>query len=183
METQQFKISADESLINWIGRKVTGTHNGTIMIKEGSLSFDKGILSSGEFVIDMTSIDILDITDPALNAQFATHLHSDDFFNSHQYPVSTLKMTSAEPRGSGPYRMDALLTIKGITHPVSFDADIATSEEEVKATAKLTVDRTKFAIKYRSGNFFKDLGDNLIFNNFDVHVQVTAKALVAIPAL
>jgi hypothetical protein len=39
------------------------------------------------------------------------------------------------------------------------------------------IDRTKYEMKFRSGNFFKDLGDNLIYNDFEINVSVTAKAV------
>jgi hypothetical protein len=38
------------------------------------------------------------------------------------------------------------------------------------------VDRTLYGIKFRSGNFFKNLGDTLIYNDFDLNVTLTAKA-------
>jgi len=31
-------------------------------------------------------------------------------------------------------------------------------------------------MRFRSGNFFRDLGDNLIYNDFDLNVNITAKA-------
>jgi hypothetical protein len=38
------------------------------------------------------------------------------------------------------------------------------------------IDRTKYEMKFRSGNFFKDLGDTLIYNDFELNINVTAKA-------
>jgi hypothetical protein len=32
-------------------------------------------------------------------------------------------------------------------------------------------------MKFRSGNFFKDLGDTLIYNDFELNVSITAKAI------
>ena len=40
----------------------------------------------------------------------------------------------------------------------------------------MVIDRTQFDIKFRSGNFFKDLGDTLIYNDFELNVNITAKA-------
>ncbi len=65
METQNFKIVNSQSSVNWIGKKVTGAHDGTIAIKEGNFIFNDGKLSGGNVVIDTTSIIILDITDPS----------------------------------------------------------------------------------------------------------------------
>ncbi len=174
METQNFKLESAKSNIDWIGRKVTGSHNGTINIKEGSLTFSDGKLSSGNVVIDTTSIKILDVTDPATNAQFAVHLASDDFFNSTQFPEALFEITSAIANNKTT-QMEGNLTIKGITHPTTFDAIIITSDNQVTLTGKIVIDRTKYGIKFRSGNFFKNLGDNLIYNDFDLNIKVTAR--------
>ena len=77
MKDKKFKIVAAQSNIDWIGRKVTGSHNGTVAIKEGSLILNDDKLTGGKFIVDTTSIKILDIMDPATNAQFAGHLASE----------------------------------------------------------------------------------------------------------
>ncbi|HKC67958.1 MAG TPA: YceI family protein [Bacteroidia bacterium] len=172
METQKFKIVSAKSNIDWVGKKVTGAHNGTIAVKDGELVLKDGKLTGGKFIVDTTSIKILDITDPATNAQFAGHLASDDFFSIEKHPEAKLEITSV----SGNH-VQSNLTIKGITHPVSFDAKVNANGDMLTATGKLVVDRTKYEMKFRSGNFFKDLGDTLIYNDFDLNVSLTAKAV------
>ena len=170
MKTQKFQIVNAQSNINWVGRKVTGAHNGTIGIKAGSLTLTDGKLSGGEFIIDSTSIQILDVTDPATNAQFAGHLASDDFFSSEKYPEAVLEIVSVSGN-----RVDGNLTIKGITQPVGFDAVVKTNGDLLTATGKLVIDRTKYEMKFRSGNFFQNLGDTLIYDHFELEGVVTAK--------
>jgi polyisoprenoid-binding protein YceI len=176
METQLNVITA-KSNIEWVGRKVTGAHNGTIPFKQGALQLSNGQLTGGLFVIDTTAITILDVSDPATNAQFAGHLASDDFFNSTQYPEATLQLTHAEPRGNDSYRVIADLTIKGISHPIGFDATVTQQGNQVTAKATVTVDRTLYNMKFRSGNFFTNLGDTLIYNHFDLNIHITAQAV------
>ena len=171
MKTQKFEIINAQSNIDWVGRKVTGLHNGTIAVKEGKLILNDGKLTGGKFVIDSSSIKILDVTDPATNAQFAGHLASDDFFSTQKYPEASLEITSV----SG-IRIEGNLTIKGITHPVGFDAAINVNGDLLTATGRLVIDRTKYEMKFRSGNFFKDLGDTLIYNDFELNVSIIAKA-------
>ena len=171
MENQKFKIVSTQSNIDWVGTKVTGAHNGTIAVKEGEVTLNDGKLTGGKVIIDTTSIKILDITDPATNAQFAGHLASDDFFSIDKYPEATLEITSV----SGNH-VEGNLTIKGITHPVGFNAVVNVNGDTLIATGKLVIDRTKYEMKFRSGNFFKDLGDTLIYNDFELNVSVTAKA-------
>ena len=171
MGTQNFKIVNTQSNIDWVGKKVTGAHNGTIAIKEGEIVVTDGKLTGGKFVIDTTSIKILDITDPSTNAQFFGHLASDDFFSTEKYPEATLEIISVSGN-----RVEGSLTIKGITHPAGFDVAVNVNGDQLTATGKLVIDRTKYEMKFRSGNFFKDLGDTLIYNEFELNVIVTAKA-------
>jgi len=171
MNTQKFTIVNTQSNIDWVGKKVTGTHNGTIAVKEGEIVLNDGKLTGGKFIIDTTSIKILDITDPATNAQFFGHLSSDDFFSTDKYPEAQLVIFSV----SGNH-VEGNLTIKGITHPVGFDVIVKVDGDQLTATGKLVIDRTKYEMKFRSGNFFKDLGDTLIYNDFELNVIITAKA-------
>ena len=172
MKKQTFEIVTAQSNIDWKGRKVIGAHNGTIAIKQGSLILKDGALAGGKFIIDTTSITILDVTDPATNAQFAGHLASDDFFSVEQYPEAVFEIALVNN-----HQVEGNLTLKGITHPVAFDADIKVEDDIIKATGKIVIDRTKYGIKFRSGNFFKNLGDTLIYNDFDLNVSITAKAV------
>ena len=90
MENKKFKIVSAQSNIYWVGKKITGAHNGTISIKEGILILNEDKLTGGKIVVDMASIKIRDIADPATNAQFAGHLASDDFFSAEKYPQAIL---------------------------------------------------------------------------------------------
>jgi polyisoprenoid-binding protein YceI len=177
MKQQNFAIAVAQSNIDWTGRKITGSHFGTIAIKRGSLRVTDGKVIGGEFIIDTTSIKILDVTDPATNAQFAGHLASDDFFASAQYPEARFEITAVNN-----HHIEGNLTIKGITHAVGFDASINIARDTLTAAGRMVVDRTRYGIKFRSGNFFTNLGDTLIYNDFDLNINITAKA-VAQPAL
>jgi hypothetical protein len=171
METQKFNIVSQQSTIDWVGKKVTGAHNGTIVIKAGELILTNDKLTGGTFIIDTTSIKILDVTDPATNAQFLGHLASDDFFSSEKYPEAILKITAVSGN-----QVVANLTIKGITHPVNFKAELEINGELLTAKTKLVIDRTKYGMRFRSGSFFINLGDTLIYNYFELNVSVTANA-------
>ena len=170
MKKQNFEIAIAQSNIDWTGRKVTGSHNGTISIKKGTLTTTDGKITGGTFIIDTTSIKILDLTDPATNAQFAGHLASDDFFASGQYPEAKFEITEVNNN-----HIDGNLTVKGITHPVGFDANVSISGDTLTASGLIVIDRTKYGIKFRSGNFFLNLGDTLIYNDFDLNVNITAR--------
>jgi hypothetical protein len=171
MENQQFIINPAQSRIDWVGKKVTGAHHGTIGIKAGKIIINDGKIMGGDFIVDTTTIDILDIIDPDTNAQFLGHLISEDFFDTAQFKEAILVINTVAGN-----HIVADLTIKGITHLINFDAEFQLAEGTVSAKAKLLVDRTKYGMKFRSGNFFQNLGDTLIYNEFELNVSVTAKA-------
>lgn len=171
MENQKFIIDPAQSNVDWVGKKVTGTHNGTIALKEGKIILNEGKVAGGNFIVDTTSINILDIIDPDTNAQFLGHLISDDFFGTEQFHEANLVINNVTGN-----HIDADLTIKGITHPIDFDAEFQLTDDTVSAKAKLLIDRTKYGMKFRSGNFFLNLGDTLIYNDFELNVSITAKA-------
>jgi polyisoprenoid-binding protein YceI len=171
MENKKFKVVVSSSGIDWKGRKMTGGHNGTIAIKAGEFSLNEGRLTAGKFVVDTTAIKVLDITDPATNAQMVGHLLSNDFFASTEYPEASFEITAANNN-----RIEGNLTIKGIRRTIGFDADIHVTGDMLTAMGKMIIDRTQFDMKFRSGNFFKGLGDTLIYNDFELDIHITAKA-------
>ncbi|NII83797.1 YceI family protein [Pedobacter sp. SG908] len=178
METTKFEIVSAQSNINWTGKKVTGAHNGTITIKSGSLGLNDGKPSNGNFIIDTTSIVILDVTDPATNAQFAGHLFSEDFFATDKFPEATFVITAVDQTNEDNTVITGDLTIKGITHAVIFAADVVVNGNTLTASGKIFIDRTKYNMKFRSGNFFTNLGDNLIYNEFELDVKLTASLTI-----
>jgi polyisoprenoid-binding protein YceI len=175
METKTFEVASAQSNIDWTGKKVTGAHNGTIAIKSGTISLTDDNLA-GNFVIDIASLKILDVTDPATNAQFAGHLFSDDFFSADRFPEAFFAISGSTKTQDGSYLISGNLTIKDITNPVTFSADLLTNDETLTASGKIIVDRTLYNMKFRSGNFFQNLGDTLIYNEFELDVKLTALA-------
>jgi polyisoprenoid-binding protein YceI len=171
MENRTFKIVSTQSDISWVGKKVTGAHNGTIAVKGGELILNGNKLIGGKVIVDIASIKILDISDPTTNAQFAGHLASDDFFSTEKYPEAILEITSVLGDQVG-----GNLTIKGISHPIAFDAAVNLTHDTLIATGSLVIDRTKYGMKFRSGSFFQNLGDTLIYNNFELNIVIAAKS-------
>jgi polyisoprenoid-binding protein YceI len=164
---QTKKIDVKKSNIEWVGKKVTGKHNGDLKFKSGSISFKKGKLVAGTFVIDMNSINTLDL-EGEYKQKLDGHLKDADFFGVDKYPTAKLVIKKVKDLTKGKYEITANLTIKGITKPVTFEATILNNT----LTSSFKIDRTLYDIKYGSGSFFSDLGDKTIDNEFDVKVNV-----------
>lgn len=97
------------------------------------------------------------------------HLNSDDFFSTSNFKTATLVISSATKFSNGVAQVKGKLTIKGITHPVNFDV----KQSGKTYTAKVNVDRTLYDIRYGSGKFFDNLGDNTIDDIFTLDVAIT----------
>ncbi len=162
-DVEKKEVKVESSSVVWKGYKVTGSHEGTIALQSGTLSFDGDKLVGGEFVIDMSTINTTDL-DGEMKGNLDGHLKSDDFFSTEKYPTAKLVFTKVKASGKNSYAVTADLTIKGKTHPVNFDISIYGS----KATASLKVDRTKYDVRYGSTSFFDDLKDKAIYDEFDL---------------
>ena len=160
-------VNVEESTITWLGKKVTGQHQGTIALKSGMLKFDENTLVGGNFVIDMTSIANTDLQGGG-KAKLEGHLKSNDFFGVEKHPTATLQITKAEKQSGNTYAVTGSLSIKGITNPIAFNMDV----NENTATAAVKVDRTKYDIKYGSASFFDGLKDKAIYDDFDLNVTL-----------
>jgi len=159
------KVDTAKSTVNWTGKKVTGEHHGTILIKEGNLVVEKGKVTGGKIVMDMNSIVDKDLTDPAWNAKLIGHLKSDVFFDVAAHPTSELVLTKVEGNESK-YTFSGNLTIKGITNPVTFNATASKDGKDMVYKGTLTIDRTKYNMKFGSKSFFENLGDKVIYDDF-----------------
>ena len=164
---QTKKVDAAKSTVNWVGKKVTGSHEGTIDLKDGALVFKGTKLSGGMFNVDMTSINTTDLEGKS-KASLEGHLKSEDFFGTENFPTANLVFKKIADKGNGVYGITADLTIRAITKPITFDITVL----ENTATADLKVDRTKYNITYKSGNFFTDLGDKAIYDDFLLKVKL-----------
>lgn len=164
---EKVPVKTSESTVTWKAYKVTGSHTGTVDLKEGALIFEEGTLTGGEFSVDMTSLISTDL-EGEYKEKLEGHLKSDDFFGVNENPTSKLVFTQVKATGKNSYEVTGDLTIKGITKPVTFDVSIYGN----KATATMKIDRAQYNVRYGSGSFFENLGDKTIYDEFDLVVDL-----------
>jgi polyisoprenoid-binding protein YceI len=167
VSAQTKKIDASKSTIEWVGKKVTGQHNGTVNFKDGAVVLKKNKLVGGSFTVDMTSINTTDLSGE-YQGKLNGHLKNDDFFGTTKFPTATLVIKKIGAKATNVYTATADLTIKGITKPVTFDIAVNGNT----ATTTFNVDRTKYDIKYGSKSFFESIGDKAISDEFELKVSL-----------
>ena len=173
-----FKVDTNNSNVIWTAGKVTGEHTGTLMLNEGKVVTKGNGIVSADIRLDMTSITNTDLANEQWNKKLVNHLKSEDFFSVEKHPTSHFAATGFNENsdnGEANYSVTGNLTIKGITHEISFPVDVQIDGDRLTANGTAKLDRTKWDIKYRSGSFFKDLGDNLIYDEFEVEFNLVAK--------
>ncbi|HBR13040.1 MAG TPA: YceI family protein [Chryseobacterium sp.] len=175
---QIYTIDTLNSKAEWKGFKVVKSDNtshiGTLKFESGEVTVKNNKLESGQFVVDMTSISNTDLKDSENNSKLVGHLKSADFFDVNKFPTASFEITKiSEAPAGGDYNtiLDGNLTLKGITKPASFNANVKVANGELSiATEPKDINRDEFGIKFQM-----PAAEGLIKN--EINVQMSIKAI------
>lgn len=171
-----YNANTEKSTIEWKGFKPTGTHFGTIGIKQGKLKVNNGAIESGKFVIDMNSIIVKDMPIEAKgNAKLTTHLKSPDFFDVETYPNAQFEVTGVTTT-DGKTMLSGNLKMKDATNNISIPVSTKIEGDTMTLTSEtFTIDRSKWNVEYGSKSFFDNLGDKFINDDIELKVTIVAE--------
>lgn len=178
-EPTRYPVDANASSVTWEGKKVTGSHNGDIQINNGMLTVENGLISAATVIIDMSSINTLDL-EGGSKESLDGHLKSDDFFGVDQFPTAQFELTQLNPIRGGENEANFIakgkVTIKGRSEEVSFPVIVNMGAEGASLSGTMTLDRSKFDVQFRSKSFFdaNALGDKLIYDEFTIGFELVA---------
>jgi polyisoprenoid-binding protein YceI len=184
-----YSLDASQSTLEWQGYKPTGTHHGTVNVTEGMLKTEDSKLTGGHFVIDLNSINVIDLTDPKDNAKLTGHLKSADFFDTEKYPVATFVITAVSEFDSTmmnrekeigdivpTHKITGNLTMKDTTRSIAFNARIAMADDMITAeTNQFFLDRVQWNVRYGSKTLFSNLKDNFINDEMGIAIRLTTR--------
>jgi polyisoprenoid-binding protein YceI len=159
-------ISTD---ISWTGYGEIGGYSltGGIKLKNAEITANGDSLNAATITFDMASIIHKE-------KNLESHLKGEDFFEVSKYPTAAFETQSIAYTNDSTAIAKGMLTIKGISRPVSIPFQITKTNKRASIKGKISVDRTVFGIKYNSKSFFGDLGDKAIKNNFDLAFEIMA---------
>lgn len=176
-----YVINSEKTNVVWEGRKkfVAGyVDRGTIdMATSSTIVVSTSTLASATLVFDMSSIGTESTGKGSDETKLTGHLKSDDFFNVELYPTSKFVLRSVEVSSTTPgdYVMVGLLTIRDKTNEIRIPAKLTMVDGAFVATGEVSVDRTKFNVKFGSTSFFADLvGDRVVEDEFKLIFTVVA---------
>lgn len=171
---EKFSIDKKQSVVSWKGSMSVagkGAHAGYVYVSTGYLTMDKDQLVGGTVEIDMNTIAD---KDHGSDNNLVRHLKDPDFFDVDKFPRAAFSIAKVTSGSAGNVSIDGLLMIKGITNPVKFPARVEVKSGVVTATGKLTIDRTKWGVQYKSG-LFGTLADEAIADNIEFEMKIVAK--------
>jgi polyisoprenoid-binding protein YceI len=167
-----FTVDPAVSAIGWKAEKPTGTHNGTIKIRSGSLTFYCKQLTKGSILIDMNSIVVTDLAMPD-KQKLENNLKGDNFFNTGRFPLAQLDIISVNHKSESTYRFITItgnLMLHGVTKKIVFTADVSkTRDTNFIAQADIVINRRDWNIGTKNFKY-----DKFIYT--DIHLNVLLQA-------
>lgn len=135
-------VFAEGSTIDWVGSKITGSHDGGFHAFDGEIMLVDGdpAASRVRVVIDATSLWSDD-------ERLTEHLKSADFFEVESYPTATFTSSSIEPGEEG-FSVSGNLELHGVTKGIVFPATIGVGEGRITVQAEFFIQRFDWNIVY-----------------------------------
>jgi polyisoprenoid-binding protein YceI len=162
---QKYLITAQNSSIDFVASKVTGSQNGTFKEFSGEIDYAGQIEKSRVSVtIQMNSVNA---NDDGLTA----HLKTPDFFDVAKFPQSTFTSTEIKAGGDkgASHTMTGNFTLHGVTKSISFPATINVGPDGITVESTFSINRKDFGINYAGA------ADNLIRDEvvMSLHIKAT----------
>lgn len=162
-------FSTSKSKFNWTGYGEIGSYalSGTLILKNGTYRISNDSLLSATLVMDMQSLS-------SDNKNLVEHLKGVDFFETARYPEAIFELKKTSLLGEK-MNVEGNLTIKNIVQPATIQLNHLLKNGNHYFKGKITLDRTKFNIRYNSKSFFTNLGDQAIKNTIDLSFDIVSE--------
>ena len=173
--SEKYNIDVKESKVYWVGRKISGEHHGIIYIKNGYMDIIDNSIAGGEIIIDMESIEVLDMSEK-YNQKLGSHLKNSDFFDVDKFPEASFKIKETyDFLMIDNIAFEGELTINNKSIISFIPAMVSIDSTQAEAIGVVNIDRTLFGITYGSGSFFEDLADRAIDDEFTLKFKIIAR--------
>lgn len=141
---QKYSFNSQNSKIEFVASKVTGSHNGTFKEFSGVIDYaGQPEKAQVNVTIDMNSVS----TDADGLTQ---HLKTPDFFDVAKFPQATFKSTEIKPGGDkgASHTVTGNFQLHGVTKSISFPATISATADSVSVESTFSINRKDFGINY-----------------------------------
>lgn len=178
----EWLVDTTGSMVGFTGWGVGKNHPGRFKFNSGTMTIKDGELTSGTFVIAVTTLS-MDEDGEMFDEKLRGHLLSADFFEAEVYPDAKFVITKVEPYTGrdndtsvvvGANRLiSGNLTLKGVTKNVTFPARVDIDENNVTAKANFDIDRTQWNMHYNEDK--ESAKDKFIEHDVNIKLDIKAK--------
>ncbi len=141
--SRRLLLDPRQSSIGFVGKKITGDHEGSFSDISGTAEVRNYTLLSLDARVEMGSLT-------ADHPDLTNHLKSPDFFNSSKYP--TVRFNSKSLRsgseGTASHTISGELSLLAVTKRISFPATIVITDTGATGVAEFKINRKDFGIVY-----------------------------------
>jgi polyisoprenoid-binding protein YceI len=165
VQGEKYSITPQNSKIEFVASKVTGSHNGSFKDFSGFIEY-AGQPEKSHVTITINTASVMTDTD-----QLTEHLKTADFFDVAKFPQATF--TSTETKAGGEKGASHTITgnfqLHGVTKSITFPANITVTPEAITVESSFSINRKDFGINY-SGP-----ANNLIRDEVVITLQIKAE--------
>lgn len=178
LEDGEYTVSSEDSTVEWQAEKtlVSGYADaGFIPVEGGTVTVEGQAITAADVTLDAANITATETSNTKFGVDRLTkHLRSEDFLEVGTYPTATFSATNVTESEAG-YVVTGDLTIKGQTNEITFPATVGMADGEFVLDGSTVIDRTRWGIRYGSGSFFDDLGDNVISDEVEISFHIVGQ--------
>lgn len=161
---EKYLINPQNSKIEFVASKVTGSHNGSFKDFSGEIDYT-GQVEKSRVSITITMSSVLTDTD-----QLTQHLKTPDFFDVTKFPQATFTSTEVKVGGDkgASHTISGNFQLHGVTKSITFPATISVSPEAIDVESTFSINRKDFGINYAGA------ADNLIRDEVVMSLHIKA---------
>ena len=170
--TTVWTIDPSHSAASFAVRHMFTKTRGRFTDLSGTIETRGDSLTDGQVTVEIKA-DSIDTND----AQRDGHLRTNDFFGTGDNPLITFRSTSVNPKGGNSFLVHGDLTIRGITRPVTLEAEYEGGgktpfgTEVASWTAETEVDRKDFDLTW---NAPLEAGGFLVGDDVKITIDIEA---------
>ena len=150
----KYLITPQNSRIEFVASKVTGSHNGSFKDFSGEIDY-AGQPEKGRVTVTINAASVQTDT-----PDLTKHLQTPDFFDVAKYPQATFTSTEIKPGGEkgATHTVTGNFQLHGVTKSIAFPATITPNADAITIESTFSINRKDFGVNYAgaANNLIRD---------------------------
>jgi polyisoprenoid-binding protein YceI len=150
----KYVITPQNSRIEFVASKVTGSHNGSFKDFSGEIDY-AGQPEKGRVTVAINTASVQTDT-----PDLTKHLQTPDFFDVAKYPQATFTSTEIKPGGEkgATHTVTGNFQLHGVTKSITFPATITPNADAITIESTFSINRKDFGVNYAgaANNLIRD---------------------------